>query len=408
MRAASFLLVTLLSVGAAAQEAVSPALPHFQAGVDALKTKNVDLAIDKFRLAGEADAKFLPALLNLGRLLMEKGQVDEAEKVLLRALDVQGDFAPGLVNLGVLYQRRGEAEKALSFFERAHKADPENTAAMNNLAAIALAKGDSDRALSLARQVLARDVKNGGAYNILGGVYHRQKKHDLALFVFNKAVELDKGNADIYNNRGITELARGDVKAAAKDFREALALRPTFVAARFNQAALYLRYHQWTRAAEEYKKLAEGDAKSLEAQLGLAAALWGSKDLKGAEAAYLKVLEIDAKNRSALQKLASLYQNFLNQPEKALLHYQKYVELHGSGLSAQDPVHTNIRMLQKQIERAKQKGPDEPKKPEGAPGAPAKAEEKKPEPPKPGEQKAEEKAPQGVNSRSLADGRAWT
>jgi hypothetical protein len=47
-----------------------------------------------------------------------------------------------------------------------------------------------------------------------------------------------------------------------------------------------------------------------------------------------------------------------------------------------DPVHTNIQMLKKQLERAKQKGTDEPKKPEAGP---EKAEEKpvpekKPEP----------------------------
>ena len=46
-----------------------------------------------------------------------------------------------------------------------------------------------------------------------------------------------------------------------------------------------------------------------------------SGDLPLAERRYLKVLELDPRNISALPKLGNLYQNFMNKPSKALALY---------------------------------------------------------------------------------------
>jgi hypothetical protein len=86
--------------------------------------------------------------------------------------------------------------------------------------------------------------------------------------------------------------------------------------------------------------------------------------------------------------MANLYQNFLNQPEKALQYYEKYVELRGSALPANDPVHTNMRLLKKQIEQAKRK-PEEPKRPDASGGNKSEQKaEQKPDASKPGDNKA--------------------
>src|SRR5262249_22057506 len=158
---------------------------------------------------------------------------------------------------------RGATDKALSLLERAAKADATNADSRTNLAAIYRARGELDKALRFVREALMLDVKNAGAYVTLGLLHQAQKRHHLALFVFSKAIELAAKNADAYNARGISYLATRDIKAAAKDLAEALRLRPAFTAARFNLAALYLRFHQWKRASDEYKKLVEGDARSL-------------------------------------------------------------------------------------------------------------------------------------------------
>ena len=66
------LLAAALAVSAAADEPVPAAPPAFAAGVDAVKSKNTDLAIEKFRAAIDADAKFLPSYTNLAALLLPR------------------------------------------------------------------------------------------------------------------------------------------------------------------------------------------------------------------------------------------------------------------------------------------------------------------------------------------------
>jgi tetratricopeptide (TPR) repeat protein len=67
------------------------------------------------------DPNHVPALANLGGLLVEEGKLDEAEAVLRRALSLDPIYAPAHRNLAALFRRRGAIE-AMVREERAYMA----------------------------------------------------------------------------------------------------------------------------------------------------------------------------------------------------------------------------------------------------------------------------------------------
>ena len=77
----------------------------------------------------------LPILYNLGMALSDVGRLEEAERHLRRALEIEPKFTNARVALGVALQRRGNAAEAISTLEDAVDKDPTNPWAHRNLAA---------------------------------------------------------------------------------------------------------------------------------------------------------------------------------------------------------------------------------------------------------------------------------
>ena len=71
---------------------------------------------------------------NLGGLYADTGRSVEAERELMRALELDGSFRPALNNLGALYQYLGRDADAVKIFERARSRGPESYILALNLA----------------------------------------------------------------------------------------------------------------------------------------------------------------------------------------------------------------------------------------------------------------------------------
>ena len=61
--------------------------------------------------------------------------MDAAEGLFRQALDLDAKFAPALTNLGNVYLERGNAEQAVRLYEEALAADPNYSSAHHNMAA---------------------------------------------------------------------------------------------------------------------------------------------------------------------------------------------------------------------------------------------------------------------------------
>ncbi len=71
----------------------------------------------------------------LGVLQALLGQFDAAEQLFRKSLDLDAKFAPALTNLGNVFLEQGNPEEALRFYEEALTYDPNYSSAHHNMAA---------------------------------------------------------------------------------------------------------------------------------------------------------------------------------------------------------------------------------------------------------------------------------
>jgi tetratricopeptide (TPR) repeat protein len=90
-------------------------------------------AIESFRKAIELDASYEEAYFNLGVLLADDGQNEEAEKLLRTATRLDPNFHKAHGRLGVLLQELGRYSEAEAEFRRAIEIDPTDAIASSYL-----------------------------------------------------------------------------------------------------------------------------------------------------------------------------------------------------------------------------------------------------------------------------------
>lgn len=119
---------------AAAQKGPDPALlKAFDAGVAAIREKNFEAAVTKFRAVVAQNEKLPGAYANLGIALHRLNRNAEAEKALNRATALDPGDAAAQTELGILLREAGRFEEARAAYERALKAAPEDPYAHHNL-----------------------------------------------------------------------------------------------------------------------------------------------------------------------------------------------------------------------------------------------------------------------------------
>ena len=93
-------------------------------------------AAGAYRRALALDPNHQDALLNLGRLQHEAGQLREAETCYRRVLAISPSEPVAAYNLGVALEDRGQLDQAAKAYEAALAADSENADACFNLAGV--------------------------------------------------------------------------------------------------------------------------------------------------------------------------------------------------------------------------------------------------------------------------------
>ena len=120
-------------------------------------------AIAAYRAALARDPAFVPAAVNLARLLLAGGATEEAVELLERA-ELHGPRdLPLLVTRAEAHLALGAPGIAVAVLEKAVALYPDNLDARAALAKAALAAGQSRRSLAASLEVLGRDPEHAGA-----------------------------------------------------------------------------------------------------------------------------------------------------------------------------------------------------------------------------------------------------
>jgi len=139
-------------------------------------------------------------------------------------------------NLGRLLEERGRLEEALTHYRAALEANPSDGDVLNNVGNVLYKEGRYDEAIRHYTGLL------GGAsprmkiaarmHNNLGAAYLKTGRYDAAMAEFRHAIEIDPEYIEPYYNLGLVLTAFGRVDEAVRVLRAGLAVEPDHPALR--------------------------------------------------------------------------------------------------------------------------------------------------------------------------------
>ncbi len=250
-----------LGVAAPAQEVPPPLQAGFEEGVRALKAGKLDDAEKAFRGVLARDPTSAPVHNNLGIVLQERRQHEQAVAEFREAARLDPRYVAPRILLGASLLALGQVGEARRELERAVKLAPKEPLARLQLAKVEESGGDwmgaveqyqalrelkpeepeylyglGSAYLHLSEWCLRElDKREGGAarlFQALGHNYRVQGRPDLALTAFTKAAEADPTLPEVHLAMAQIHMEQGRWADARREIDRELALVPESAGAR--------------------------------------------------------------------------------------------------------------------------------------------------------------------------------
>lgn len=201
----------------------------------------------------EMDEQFLSARIALLRLLARKQDIPAIERELAILKNTAADNEEVIRVEFALEELKGNQSQALLLAERLFKAYP-TTENMLALSRQRLRVGDNEGALKLQETWAKNNSENFTANLILAETYTQLKKHDLSARYYKKALELSPDNILVLNNLAWS-LKESDPEQALEYAEKANSLKPGTVTLMDTLAMVYLANQNLDKAIRTMKEV---------------------------------------------------------------------------------------------------------------------------------------------------------
>jgi tetratricopeptide (TPR) repeat protein len=191
-------------------------------------------SIALFQRAVEVTKDNYVAHNNLGELLAQQGNLDEAAAHFAAALEINPSFAHARHNMGMILVQRGKLDEAISEFSKAVEIEPTFADAYNKLGAALASRGKLDEAISNFSKAIEINPAYGSAHANLGSAYEQQGRTADAIAAYSRAVQFTADAtmaAQTHFKLGRLLVKTGRRKEAIQHYTEAVRLKPDFTQA---------------------------------------------------------------------------------------------------------------------------------------------------------------------------------
>lgn len=331
-----------------------------QDGLLNLGTGNIPKAVRGFEQLSRAYPQNARAQYELGVAYLQLARtqegdsarktIEQAEAGLTAAVNLDRRLAEAALRLAELKIRKGAAPAAIELLEPVVRDRPQLAQAAYLLGSAYIAQQDFGRALTLYRQMAERFPQEPQPHFLIGTILLGQRNPAEARSAFEKAasispsflpalerlVDLDLADKNFagatdriekqlerdpklamaYGMRGKIHLAQRDFPKAEADLNKAIELDSNLEPAYQLLAQLYLAQNKPEQAVDKLNAFLVKN-KSASAQMTLAAIQDQQKNYAAARDSYEKVLAMAPNTVAAMNNLAIIYSERLNEPEKA-------------------------------------------------------------------------------------------
>lgn len=209
-----------------------------------LQMGDVDQAESLVIQAIQNNPEQLPAHVLLTRIYLRKKKLQEIITHFEATLADNPKFLPAYMVLGMVHDASGEFDKANDYYRQALDVQPDFAPAANNLAwNLAVEGGDLDEAFQLARMAMGRMPDEPNVLDTMGWIHHLLGHHWKAVAELERAVALDPKAPALHYRLGKAYMAAGEPQDARRAMEDALALDTDFP------------------EAEEARRMLEGEGK---------------------------------------------------------------------------------------------------------------------------------------------------
>ena len=258
------------------------------------------------------------ALLVKARLLTNDKKPAEVLAIANKVLDRNPRSASGLFLKAAALEATGARGEAIQTLQGLLAENPSNVLAQLKLAELYLVQQNLNDAVQLATQVLKAQPQSAEAHLIMANVSIRQGNFARAESELGVVAETNPNSADVHNAFGNLYWRRGNVARARASYARALELQPTSIVALTGlvQADVSEKKPDAARARIRARLDASPDDPTLWFLAGSTFSAIG--DVRQAEAAFNKAIEVDPTNLAAYNSLGAVYmsQNRLEEAKK--------------------------------------------------------------------------------------------
>lgn len=207
----------------AGSKALPPAAQHaLRQGLQAHQTGDLTSAEAAYRCALEYAPGQPAALHHLGLIHHNRGEHDEAARLIRRSLAAASDQAIWHTNLATVEQARGKPNAALNACDRAARVDPTLTGLDAQRGDLLLEAGRPEEAVTAYQAAVAAQPENADYHNNLGNALGAMGEFNHAVAAYDAALECDPGHAHALPNAASTRAgALDDPESALEVFARA-------------------------------------------------------------------------------------------------------------------------------------------------------------------------------------------
>lgn len=269
-------------------------------GVLAAQANRLDAGIDYISRALQLDGRNPVFHYNLALAYQAAGNRESAIASYRRALGLRSDYVDALVNLGNLLINKGEIEEAVACYRKARRLAATNAMVHNNLGAALSAQKTWDEAVVCFREALRLKPDYADAHNGLGAAFLALEQYGEAAASLAAALQHDPGHVRAHNNLGLNHAYKGRFEEAIASFRAALQRNPAYVEAHLNLGKMNFELARFDEAEASYREALRISPDRLKARLSLAKVFDEREDFNAAIAIYDEVLDRSPDHELAL------------------------------------------------------------------------------------------------------------
>ena len=188
--------------------------------------------------------------------LLHLGQLDTAELLCRRIIELEPQHPDALHVLGVVALRKGRAESGADFIRKSLEINPAQPHVHCSLGHAFRDLRQPGEALASYRRALQLEPNFAGALYSEGNALMDLGRADEALESYARAVALQPGYADAHLNRGNAFQSLGRLEEALASYQRALALQPSMTLALHNCGSVLWKLQRHEEALTLFDRLA--------------------------------------------------------------------------------------------------------------------------------------------------------